>query len=95
MARKNTTKTEEAIYSAKALMYLKYEGERIAPGTEFKVKESDIKELKSKGCAEIEEIADVKETQVPGEEPPVNTDGKEGENPPINIDGEKGGKDGE
>lgn len=79
MARKNATKTEKAIYSAKALMYLKYEGERIAPGTEFKVKESDVKELKSKGCAEIEEIADDTEMKVPGEEPSVNTDGKEGE----------------
>ncbi len=53
MAKKNTTSQKETMYNATALVYLKYGGERIAPGGEFKVKESHVEELKKKNCAKI------------------------------------------
>ncbi len=53
MAKKNTINQKETMYNATALVYLKYGGERIAPGGEFKVKESHVEELKKKNCAKI------------------------------------------
>ena len=76
------TEATETMRNAVALVYLKYDGERIAPGTAFKVKESHVEELKSKGCAEIDELEETpvdKVDQVPGDGAPGNADGKEGE----------------
>lgn len=64
MAGKKANKSNETMYNAVALQYIKYIGERIAPGTEFIAKESDIEELKKKECAEIKEVIENKNANV-------------------------------
>lgn len=81
MPKKNVIENNETMYNAKALVYLKYGGERIAPGTVFKVKESHIRELKDKGCAEIQEVADSSDDNTKGTEDSdaTNTESKDNE----------------
>lgn len=61
-------KSNETMYNAVAQIYIKYDGERIAPGTEFLAKESDVEELKEKGCAEIKDAVQNNDSKTPGEE---------------------------
>ncbi|ALB46219.1 hypothetical protein [Clostridium beijerinckii] len=60
-------KSNETMYNAVALRYIKYNGERIAPGTEFLAKESDIEELKEKECAEIKDAVQNNDSNTPGQ----------------------------
>jgi hypothetical protein len=56
MAKARQEEITGNLYNAKALVYIKYDKENYKPGEEFKVRESDVKELKENGYAEVEEI---------------------------------------
>lgn len=75
--KSKSNESTETMYNAVALQYIKYNGERIAPGKEFIAKESDIEELKGKECAEIKDAIENKDAKVPDEDNPDNkkTDG--------------------
>lgn len=73
-------KVEETTYKAIAKQFIKYDGEFLAAGDEFQVKESDAEELKA--------FADI---DIPKEEtvPPVDPDAGAGQG---KVDGENGGQ---
>lgn len=55
MAKGKQEEAKENLYNAKALVYIKYDKENYKPGDEFEVRESDVKELKENGYAEVKE----------------------------------------
>lgn len=55
MAKGKQEEVKENLYNAKAFVYIKYDKESYKPGEEFKVRESDVKELKENGYAEVDE----------------------------------------
>ena len=62
-----SNESTEKMYNAVALQYIKYNGERIAPGTKFIANESDIKELEEKECAEIKDAIENEDEQKSGD----------------------------
>ncbi|WP_238917249.1 hypothetical protein [Clostridium sp. YIM B02555] len=65
-------KSNETMYNAVALKFIKYNGERIAPGKEFFAKESDVEELKAKECAEIKDAIENEDDKKSGDGGQVN-----------------------
>lgn len=91
MAGKKANKSNgstETMYNAVALQYIKYNGERIAPGKEFIANESDIEELKAKECAEIKDAIENEDAKKSG-------DGDKGDGNPDNKNANGTGTEGE
>ncbi|OOM72913.1 hypothetical protein CLPUN_46160 [Clostridium puniceum] len=81
MAKKQE-EVKENLYNAKALVYITYDKKSYKPGEEFEVRESNVKELRENGYAEVDE-----KPIDGGNIPPVDPPGGEGKGP-----GENGGQ---
>lgn len=73
-------KSNEKMYNAVALQYIKYNGERIAPGTKFIANESDIEELKRKECAEIKDAIEDEKKSSDGDKGEGSSDNENSNN---------------